>query len=91
MFLNPEIRIAFKRKIKKEKEGEKQKKKHERQRIPQDCTNEREFVQSCERETHETKLIFKVTQGINQRQILNTEIRRISVDVKETGTVINKT
>lgn len=38
----------------------------------------------CERETHETKLIFKVTQGINQRQILNREIRRITVDMKET-------
>lgn len=36
------------------------------------------------RETHETKLIFKVTQGINQRQILNREIRRITVDMKET-------
>lgn len=37
-----------------------------------------------ERERHETKLIFKVTQGINQRQILNREIRRITVDMKET-------
>lgn len=38
MFLDPEIRIAFKRKKKKEKEGKNQ--KNMRQKISQDCTND---------------------------------------------------